>query len=308
MMTGYGFETTGDEILEGIDLSGKRIIVTGSTSGIGAETVRALAKAGAEVTMAVRNVEVGRKVADEIMQATGNRKVTVQQLELSDFASVRSFVSNWNEPLDVLINNAGVMGIPYLQKISEGIEMQFMTNYLGHFALSVGLHKFLKAAPAARIVMVSSSGHLLCPVLFDDINFNFISYDPWLSYGQSKTACILFAVGAARRWREDGIAVNALNPGAILTNLQRHVGGKLRSAPEFHKTVQEGAATSILLSASPVVRNVSGAYFEDCNEAEVVTSRPERFAGVAKYALDPDGADRLWDLSTSMIEQLQKKA
>jgi len=305
MKTGYGFETTGDEILEGIDLSRKRIVVTGSTSGIGAETVRVLASAGAEVTMAVRNVEIGKEVATQIMEATGNRKIDVRQLDLSDFNSVQNFISNWNGPLDVLINNAGVMAIPYLQRTPEGIEMQFMTNYLGHFALSLGLRKFLAEAAAPRIVMVSSSGHLISPVLYDDVNFDFIGYDPWLSYGQSKTACILFAVAASKRWRQDRIIVNSLNPGAILTNLQKHVGGKLRTAPEFQKTVREGAATSILLAASPLIAKTSGKYFEDCNEAEVVTKRPDRFAGLAKYAQDPDSAERLWNLSIEMTEKMR---
>lgn len=305
MNTGYGFETTGDEIVKGIDLSSKRIIVTGSTSGIGAETVRVLASAGAEVTMAVRNVDVGQKVASQITQLTGNAKIEVRQLELSDFNSVENFVSNWHGPLDVLINNAGVMAIPHLQKTPQGVEMQFMTNYLGHFALSMGLRKFLAEAGSSRIVMVSSSGHLLSPVLYDDINFNFIGYDPWLSYGQSKTACILFAVAATERWRQDGIAINALNPGAILTNLQKHVGGKLRTAPEFQKTIGQGAATSILLAVSPIVAQVSGKYFEDCNEAKVVKSRPDRFAGLANYARDPMSAERLWNLSIELIELMR---
>lgn len=305
MNTGYGFETTGDEIIQGVDLSTKRIIVTGSTSGIGAETVRVLASAGAEVTMAVRNVDAGQTVASQIVKLTGNKKIDVRQLELSDFKSVENFISNWNGPLDILINNAGVMAIPNLQKTPQGIEMQFMTNYLGHFALSVGLRKFLAEATSSRIVMVSSSGHLLSPVLYDDVNFNFIGYDPWLSYGQSKTACILFAVAATERWRQEGITINALNPGAILTNLQKHVGGKLRTAPEFQKSIGQGAATSILLAVSPIVAQISGKYFEDCNEAEVVKSRPARFAGLANYAQDPISADRLWNLSVAFIEQMK---
>jgi len=299
--TNFGFHSTTDDIIKGVDLTGKRAIVTGGASGIGIETVRALAIAGAEVTIAVRNIEVGKNVADEIIATTGNSKIEVAQLDLSDFNSINVFAKKWEGVLDILINNAGVMAIPDLEKTSDGIEMQFMTNYLGHFALSVRLHDALKSANSARIVVVSSSGHLFSPVVFDDINFLFRPYDALLSYGQSKTACILFSVAATERWLKDGITVNALNPGAILTNLQKHVGGKLRSAPDLHKTPKQGAATSILLATSPLLENVGGHYFEDCNEVETVTKRPDNYKGVAFYALDKANADHLWNLSMNMI-------
>jgi NAD(P)-dependent dehydrogenase (short-subunit alcohol dehydrogenase family) len=299
--TNFGFHSTADEVISGIDLTGKRAIVTGGVSGIGIETVRALAKARAEVTIAARNLDTGKKVADEIIETTGNSNIHIAQLDLDSLSSINNFVDNWKGALDILINNAGVMAIPDLQKTSDGIEMQFMTNHLGHFALSVGLHNALKIAGSARIVVVASSGHLFSPVVFDDINFLFRPYDALLSYGQAKTACILFAVGATERWSKDGITVNALNPGAILTNLQKHVGGKLRSAPELHKTPQQGAATSILLATSPLVENIGGRYFENCNEVETVTKRPDNYEGVAMYALDKDNADRLWDISMKMI-------
>jgi NAD(P)-dependent dehydrogenase (short-subunit alcohol dehydrogenase family) len=301
--TKFGFQSTADEVVSGIDLTGKRAIVTGGASGIGIETVKTLAKAGAEVTIAARNVDVGKKVADEIIATTGNSKIFVAQLDLENLNSINNFVANWKGALDILINNAGVMAIQDLQKSSDGIEMQFMTNHLGHFALSVGLHNALKSAGSSRIVVVASSGHLFSPVVFDDINFLFRPYDPLLSYGQAKTACILFAVGATERWSKDGITANALNPGAILTNLQKHVGGKLRSAPELHKTTQQGASTSILLATSPLLKNIGGRYFENCNEVETVTKRPENYEGVAMYALDKDNADRLWNISMKMINK-----
>lgn len=301
--TNFGFHSTAEEVISGINLTGKRAIVTGGASGIGIETVKTLAKAGAEVTIAARNVEAGKKVADELIAITGNSKILVGQLDLDNLSSINNFVSNWSGPLDLLINNAGVMAIPSLQKTAEGIEMQFMTNHLGHFALSVGLHNALKSAGSARIVVVASSGHLFSPVVFDDINFLFRPYDPLASYGQAKTACILFAVGATERWSKDGITANALNPGAILTNLQKHVGGKLRSAPELHKTPEQGAATSILLATSPLIANIGGRYFENCNEVETVTKRPDNYEGVAAYALDKYNADRLWDLSMKMISK-----
>lgn len=301
--TKFGFHSTADEVIEGIALTGKRAIVTGGASGIGIETVKTLAKAGAEVTIAARNVEAAQKVAKEIIATTGNRKVHVAQLDLDNFESINNFVANWRGALDILINNAGVMAIPDLQKNSSGIEMQFMTNYLGHFALSVGLHNALKSAGNARIVVVASSGHLFSPVVFDDINFLFRPYDPLAAYAQAKTACILFAVGATERWSKNGITINALNPGAILTNLQKHVGGKLRSAPELHKTPQQGAATSILLAASPLLDNISGHYFENCNEVQTVTERPANYEGVAMYALNKDNANRLWNISMEMINK-----
>ncbi len=303
LKTNFGFHSTADEVISGIDLTGKRAIVTGGASGIGIETVKTLAKAGAEVTIAARNVEAGKKVANEIIATTRNIKIHVAQLDLDSLTSINSFADNWNGALDILINNAGVMAIPDLQKTTEGIEMQFMTNHLGHFALAVGLHDALKSAGSARIVVVASNGHLFSPVVFDDINFLFRAYEPWASYGQAKSACILFAVGANKRWMKDGITVNALNPGAILTNLQKHVGGKLRSAPELHKTPQQGAATSILLATSPLFDSNGGRYFENCNEAETVTKRPDNYQGVAMYALDKDNANRLWDISLKMISK-----
>lgn len=299
--TNFGFYTTADEVINGIDLTGKRAIVTGGASGIGIETVRALAKAGAAVTIAARNVNVAKEVASEIKASTRNNNIDVAELDLANLTSINQFVSQWEGSLDILINNAGVMAIPDLQKTAEGIEMQLMSNHLGHFALAVGLHPALKSAGNARIVVVASSGHLFSPVVFDDINFLFRPYDPLLSYGQAKTACILFAVGATERWLKDGITVNALNPGAILTNLQKHVGGKLRSAPELHKTPQQGAATSILLATSPLLNHIGGRYFENCNEVETVTKRPDNYEGVAMYALDSENANRLWEMSLKMI-------
>lgn len=299
--TPFNFNSTATEVIAGTDLAGKKAIITGGASGVGLETTRALAIAGADITIAVRNIEAGEKVAEELILATGNSNINVGQLDLNSLSSINNFVASWRGPLHILINNAGVMAIPELQRTVSGIEMQFMTNYLGHFALSIGLHEALKSAGSARIVMVSSSGHLLSPVVFDDINFLFRSYDPWLSYGQSKTACILFVVAAAERWAADGIISNALNPGAILTNLQKYVGGVLRSAPEFHKSPQQGAATSVLLAASPLLDKISGRYFENCNESEIVTERPAIFEGVANYALDKGNAERLWEVSLKML-------
>ena len=309
--TPFGFESTAAEVIAGIDLGKKHAIVTGGASGIGIETARALASAGADVTLAVRDVDAGERVAADIARATANGRVHVSRLDLADPVSIDAFVSNWRGPLDILVNNAGVMAIQELRLSADGHELQFATNHLGHFALSLGLHDALAAAGAARIVSVSSSGHLLSPIVFDDIDFAFRQYDPWAAYGQSKTANVLFAVGANARWARDGITANALMPGGIATNLQRHVGGatymeqareRFRQAGSRLKTVEQGAATSVLLAASPLLDGVGGRYFEDCNEAEIVTRRtPGTIRGVAGYALDRENADRLWQLSLAMI-------
>jgi NAD(P)-dependent dehydrogenase (short-subunit alcohol dehydrogenase family) len=298
--TPFGFSSTAAQVAAGIDLMKKRAIVTGASSGIGIETARALAGAGAEVTLAVRKVDAGEKTAADIRASTGNPAVLVRYLDLSDQASVRTFVANWEGPLHILVNNAGIMALPALERTGEGWEMQFATNYLGHFALTVGLHQALAAAHGARIVSVSSSGNLFAPVIFDDPHFDFLPYDPLVAYGQSKTACALLAVEATRRWAGDGIFANALNPGAIATNLQKHTGG-LKTPPERRKSLQQGAATSVLLAASPLLERIGGRYFEDCNEARTVIRRPADFVGVARYALDPANAERLWNVSLSLI-------
>lgn len=297
--TPFGQYSTAAEVVKGIDLSGKRAIVTGAASGIGIETARALARTGAEVTLAVRDINAGEKTAADITTTTGNENIHVASLDLTDRASIATFVDAWNEPLHILVNNAGVMALPE-QYTSEGWEMQFATNHLGHFALTLGLHHALAAAGAARIVSVSSSGHMLSPVVFDDIHFAFRRYDPWLAYGQSKTANVLFAVGATSRWFKDGITANALMPGAIVTNLQRHVGG-IQTPPERQKTPEQGAATSVLLATSPLLKGIGGRYFVDCNEAAIVPRRTEDYSGVAPYALNSDNADRLWEESFRLL-------
>jgi NAD(P)-dependent dehydrogenase (short-subunit alcohol dehydrogenase family) len=293
-------DTTAAEVLAGVDLSGKRAVVTGGASGIGIETARALADAGAEVTIAVRNLDAGHRTAADI-----GWNVLVAPLDLADRASVAAFAANWDGPLHMLVDNAGVMASP-LRRTPDGWEMQFATNHLGHFALANGLHDAL--AGGARVVSVSSSAHQRSPVVFDDIHFERREYEPWLAYGQSKTANVLFAVGITQRWADDGIVANALHPGGIRTNLQRYVSEedleRMRSAsggaaaPAW-KTPQQGAATSVRLAASPLVEGVSGKYFEDVAEAGI--HQPGTRTGVAPYALDPEAADRLWQVSEATL-------
>lgn len=302
--TPFGAKSTADEVIAGVNLTGRRAIVTGGASGLGRETARALASAGAEVTIAARNLEAGSITAEEITAKTGNSNVHAARLDLADLASVAEFVTGWTGPLHILVDNAGVMANPE-QRTAEGRELQFATNHLGHFALTVGLHDALKAAGHARVVVLSSVGHVNGPVRFDDLDFTKEPYDPWLAYAQSKTANILFAVEAAKRWAGDGITVNALNPGRIWeTNLGRHIE---TPPPTFdpsgqsgvsEKNIAQGAATSVLLAASPLVEGVTGRYFEDCQEAEPFVPGIRR--GVTDSALDPDNARRLWDLSVEL--------
>jgi NAD(P)-dependent dehydrogenase (short-subunit alcohol dehydrogenase family) len=304
--TPFSFASTAAEVLDGIDLTGRRAIVTGGASGIGIETARALAGAGAEVTLAVRNRDAGERTAEDIIATTGNKQVLVADLDLADQASVRALTGAWDGPLHILVGNAGVMASPEAHT-PEGWELQFATNHLGHFALATGLHGALAAAGGARVVSVSSSAHLRSPIVFEDIHFRERPYEAWSAYGQSKTANVLFAVEATRRWAGDGIIANSLMPGAIRTNLQRHVSdeeierARARAGgggPQW-KTPEQGAATSVLVAASPLLGGVGGRYFEDCNEAE--PNRPGTRHGVAPYALDPEAAERLWQVTTEML-------
>jgi NAD(P)-dependent dehydrogenase (short-subunit alcohol dehydrogenase family) len=307
----YGPATTAADIVADLDLHGRRAVVTGASSGIGTETARALASAGAEVTLAVRNLEAGRKAADGIADELppGAGVLRVSPLDLADPASVAGFVSAWTGPLHILVNNAGVMALPRLTRTPAGYEMQFATNHLGHFALARGLHRWLGEAGGARVVSVASIGHQFCPVVFDDLHYRFRPYDQWTSYGQSKTANVLFAVGAGQRWADEGIAVNALMPGNVAsTALARHMtpddiaafGETTDLALPAAKSIEQGAATSVLLAASPDVEGVTGRYYEDCAEAQRVTERGTHTGGVAPYALDPGNAERLWQISTDL--------
>lgn len=298
--TAFGFSSTAADVVQGIDFHGKKVVITGGASGIGVETARAFATIGADVTLAVRDPAKSLPVVEELVASTGNAAVRVGHLDLADRVAIAAFAEAWVGPLHVLVNNAGVMALPELQKTAEGWEMQFATNYLGHFALAKGLHGALAEARNARIVSLSSSGHLLSPVMFDDLHFDFVPYDPFVAYGQSKTATALFALGATRRWGKDGITANAVMPGAIATNLQRHTGG-LRTPVERRKTPQQGAATTLLVATSPLLEGIGGRYFEDSNEAEIVHRRGADYTGVAHYAVDPANADRLWAVAEGLL-------
>ncbi len=302
--TPFDGTSTTDDVIAGVHLTGKRAVITGASSGLGAEAARALASTGAEVTLAVRNTDAGQKVAADITATTGNTNIHVAHLDLDERASIDAFAAAWQGPLDILINNAGIMALPELTRTADGWEQQFATNHLGHFALTLALHDALAAAEGtARVVVVSSATHHASPVVFEDINYQGRPYDPWQAYGQSKTANILFAIEAAKRWAGDGITVNAIEPGAIYeTGLLRHV----EVTPEFQqvvdatlwKSVPQGAATEVFVAASPLVEGVTGRFFGDSSESVV----SEEMTGLAPHAADPEAAARLWELSRAWLD------
>jgi NAD(P)-dependent dehydrogenase (short-subunit alcohol dehydrogenase family) len=311
--TPFDSRATAAEVIDGVDLTDRRAVVTGGASGIGTETVRSLAAAGAEVTIATRRPATAEPLIRELSAVHGAGPVRAEALDLADPASVESFARTWRGPLDILVANAGIMALPTRTVTVRGWEMQLATNFLGHFALAAALHAPLCEAGAARIVVVSSGAHRMAAFDFDDPHFEQRAYEPWAAYGQSKSAEILFTVGGARRWADDGITVNALNPGYILTNLQRHLDddtmrafgvmdgeGNLTPLPHY-KTPAQGAATSVLLAASPLLDGVTGRYFEDNQEARVVSDDDDQPGGVATHALDPQAADRLWEYATDAI-------
>jgi NAD(P)-dependent dehydrogenase (short-subunit alcohol dehydrogenase family) len=302
--TPFAFESTAAEVAADADLIGKRALVTGGASGIGTETARVLAARGADVTIAARRPDAAEQVAAGL-----EGDVRVAPLDLADLDSVRAFAASWEGPLDLLVNNAGVMALAELTLNDTGLEMQFATNHVGHFALAVGLRDALAAAEGARIVSLSSRGHLRSPVVFEDLSFERREYTPFDAYGQSKTANVLFAVGATERWADEGITANAVHPGGIIdTNLSRHMDqeqldGLINSGTFTPKTIEQGAATSVLVATWPELEGDGGHYFEDCNEAEVihVAEGESPTSGVADYAVDQDNADRLWELSERLI-------
>jgi NAD(P)-dependent dehydrogenase (short-subunit alcohol dehydrogenase family) len=313
--TPFGPRATANDILEGVSLAGRTYLVTGGTSGIGAETVRALARAGATVIIGARRPAQAHDLIGELRQDPAAGPVDARELDLADLRSVRRFAEAWDSPLDGLVANAGIMALPQRELSAEHWELQLATNYLGHFALARHLKDALTASSDGRVAIVSSTAHLRSPLHFEDPHFARRPYDRWAAYAQSKTADVLLAVGISRRWADAGITANALMPGWITTNLQRHLDddtlramGAMNEAgerieQEHFKTPAQGAATSVLLVASPALRGVTGRYFEDNQEAETITSTEGRNAGVAAHALDPEAAEQLWTLGESTLDR-----
>jgi NAD(P)-dependent dehydrogenase (short-subunit alcohol dehydrogenase family) len=311
-MRSFGFESTTDEVLEGIDLTGRRILVTGASAGLGLETTRALAAHGASVTMAVRDLDKGARAMEEVLATVPDADLELRQLDLADLSSVRTFAHGFVEDqpvLHVLIGNAGVMACPP-GTTADGFETQFGTNHLGHFLLVQLLTPSLVAAGGARVVLLTSAGHRFGDVDLDDPNFERQPYDAWVAYGRAKTANVLCAVGIDQRLQDQGVRAFAVHPGGIQTELGRHLTdetlGQLMTrveegnAPISWKSVAQGAATTVYAATAPELDGEGGLYLEDCHIAERIDD-PNVSGGVRPYALDAQRADALWDLSERLV-------
>jgi NAD(P)-dependent dehydrogenase (short-subunit alcohol dehydrogenase family) len=319
--SGFGAASTAADVIGGIDLTGKVAIVTGGYSGLGRETVRIFRGAGARV------IAPARDVPRAIERLAGLEGAEVWPMDLLDPASIDAFASRFVEsgaPLHILVNSAGIMALPELTRDARGYELQFATNHLGHFQLTARLWPALRKAAGARVVSVSSRGHRFSPVVFEDIHFERRAYHPWLGYGQSKTANVLFAVELDERGAEDAVRAFAVHPGGIPgTGLERHVpvedlraagaideqGRPLIDPAKGIKTVEQGAATQVWCATSPQLDGMGGVYCEDVDIAPLMAETPDGFAlraatrtaaGVRAYSIDRAAAARLWTASEAM--------
>ena len=306
MATRFGATSTAEEVLAGMNLSGRHVLVTGVSAGIGTETARALVAHGAKVTGTVRNLEKAKAAAEQIRaQAAPGAELELLELDLASLACVRSCADSLlsaGKSLDAIIANAGLMVGPK-SVTADHFEAQFGINYLGHFVLINRVAGLL--TPGARVVMVSSAGHRRADVNLDDPNFEQTPYDEYLAYGRSKTATILFAVEFDRRYRSKGIRATALHPGAIQTEtvqkLIEALGPNKDAALAAYtwKTVAQGAATSVWAAFVASADEVGGGYCEDCHVAEVIDD-PSAKEGVRSYALHPERAEALWAKAEEM--------
>jgi NAD(P)-dependent dehydrogenase (short-subunit alcohol dehydrogenase family) len=314
-MSQFNAQSTTDEVIQGIDLTGRVAVVTGASSGLGVETARVLAGAGARVLLTARDEQKLNAVVATLRQAEPDGRFETALMDLADLDSVRSaaarIASDFPE-IHLLINNAGVMACP-LGRTAQGFEMQFGTNHLGHFLFTgLLLPSLLQAAKGSdrevRIISLSSAGHRFGEVDFDDPNFERRDYNKWLSYGQSKTANALFAVGLDQRLQDKGARAFSVHPGVIMTELGRHMSQQdyddlIASVPEgqemTYKSVEQGSATSVWGATSPDLEGKGGLYLEDCQIAE--RAGPGSRGGVQAHAVDPALADRLWSLSEELV-------
>lgn len=305
-------KSTAAEVVRGRDLSGKFAIVTGGHSGIGIETVKALAGAGAEILVPARNIAAAN---DALAGVAG--KIAIAPMDLADLKSVRKFAADVRasrRTLDLLINNAGVMACPEA-RVGPGWELQFATNHIGHFVLTNELAPLLRAATGARIVCLSSTAHKMSAIRWNDIHFAAEPYQKWIAYGQSKTANALFAVELDARMKGDGVRAFAVHPGGIMTPLQRHLqleemvaagwlnerGEPSEMAKGLFKTPEQGAATTAFAATSGLLDGAGGVYCEDCNIAALGGADAPRWAMVAPHAVDKGQAVRLWSATEKMI-------
>lgn len=313
----FGARSTTEEVLANIDLHGKRVLVTGTSAGLGVETARALVAHGASVIGTVRNLGKGEQATTAVAAAAASAAGSFElvEMDLASLASVRSCADRLaanGRPFDIVIANAGVMAAPFGRTL-DGFETQFGTNHLGHFVFVNRIAGLLGAG--GRLVNLSSAGHRFADADLDDPNFEHSAYDPWQAYGRSKTANVLFAVEFDRRHREKGIRATAVHPGGIRTELSRHMNKGDEEAliasidatnaaaglPPFeYKTVPQGAATSVWAAAVADGDAVGARYCEDCHVAEVQEGEGLR-GGVRPYALDPERAQALWRLSEKLV-------
>jgi NAD(P)-dependent dehydrogenase (short-subunit alcohol dehydrogenase family) len=313
--TRFDGSSTAEEVIAGVDLHGLRAVVTGASSGIGAETARVLATAGADVTLAVRDTTAGARVADRIAASAGEPRAAVAAIDLADPESAARLARDWDGPLHLLVNNAGLV-TGGLERTKAGWELQFATNHLGHFALAWALHDALAQGAQdrgiARIVSLSSTAHMRAPVDFDDVHFERRAYDPHIAYAQAKTANSLFAAEATMQWGTEGIVANAVNPGGVKTGLQRNFTQRQRESLDAaeaagvfaYKTTGQGAATTLVAAVAPEFERTGGHYLDDCREAYTVPNDADLSAhshGVKEWALDPDAARELWAVSLKTL-------
>jgi NAD(P)-dependent dehydrogenase (short-subunit alcohol dehydrogenase family) len=311
----FGATSTTDQVLRGINLSGKRVLVTGVSAGLGVETARALAVHGAQVIGAARDLSKAHSATEQVRaQATGGGSLHLVQLDLASLDSVRRCADGLlgaGQPLDIIIANTGVMACPKGATV-DGFETQFGTNHLGHFVLVNRIASLLR--PGSRLVTLSSAGHRFADVDLKDPNFEQTPYAEFIAYGRSKTANALFAVEFDRRHEARGVRATAVHPGAIKTELSRFMTPEITkrliaeinvnqpkgAAPFTYKTIPEGAATSVWAACVAEASAIGGRYCEDCHVAEVV-STPGIRGGVQPYALDPQRAQALWQKSEEMV-------
>ncbi|WP_069884145.1 SDR family NAD(P)-dependent oxidoreductase [Streptomyces luteocolor] len=303
--TGFGAHSTADDVLAGIDLAGTTALITGGYSGLGLAATRALVRAGAHVVVPARRPDT----AEDALR--GTPRTEVHALDLADLDSVRTFAERFLETgrsLDLLVNGAGVMACPESRVGPAGWEPHFAINHLGHFALTQRLRPAFTPG-GARVVAVASSGHFLSDIRWDDLHFR-AGYDRWLAYAQSKTANALFALHLDRLGAAHGLHAFAVHPGSILTPLQRHIPREEWRAQgwvtedgtpaEGFKTPEQGAATAVWAATSPLLDGHGGAYCQDCDIAEPATTDDMLVGGVKPWAVAPDAASRLWDLSCEL--------
>lgn len=298
-------ETVAEEVMVGIDLTGKTAVVTGATAGLGEETSRVFAAAGARVIMTGRSQDKLAEAIARIRQSVPDAQLESVILELGEPDSVRAAAAAilaLTPRIDILVNNAGVMAPP-LSRNSLGWESQFAGNHMGHFILTGRLMPAILAAAPSRIVNLASSGHQIAPVNFDDPHFEKEEYSALVAYGQSKTANIQFTLALAERLKDKGVTANAVMPGVVATPLFRHVGGtsRVEKSGLFLKTIPQGAATQTWVAVAPELEGVTGGYFEDCHPAPV-NDDPTSVAafGYRSSVMDPAAAERLWHLSESL--------